>query len=420
MVQNPAGRVPVSDIRHPLMDLPKFGEGPGLRRVETLVRRLDAMPQPGRCIVVTGSNGKGSTARITAQLLRAEGGDVGLFTSPHLYRYHERFRIDGIPADEAELLAVMDEVQAAMREPMGAFEAQFAVALTLFARRRVRWLVLEAGIGGRYDPVRVVRAPLTALVSLDLEHAELLGNTLQEIAFDKLDATAPGGKAILGPSCLPLEADIRAYASLSGIEIAFATQGLDRGIADGWQHFDLPGFANLRSRLIGRHQIDNHAVALTLCRERLGHSLPEWRQAIEQVEWPGRLEGLGTDIWIDVGHSPAAVEAALAGFLSLGRDATLVTGASKNKNARAMLRILAPRFARIVCTRAHHNGMDAREIEALVREANPAAETIMCPGIEDAVKAVRAHPAYVAGGLFLAAEFACAWRGGDPRDLRFF
>lgn len=402
------------------MDLPKFGDGPGLRRVRSLLESLDAQPDPERCIVITGSNGKGSTARIAAELLRTEGGDVGLFTSPHLYRYHERFRINGAAAGDAELLDVMDEVHAAIREPVGAFEAQFAVALRYFARRHVRWLVLEAGIGGRCDPVRVVRSPLTALVSLDLEHTELLGSTLQEIAFDKLDAAAPGGKTILGASCLPLEADIRSYASLRGIAVEFAPQGRDRGIEHGRQHFDLPGLEGLRSRLIGRHQIDNHAVAVKLCGDRLGHVLPQWRRAIEAVEWPGRLERIGDEVWIDVGHSPAAVEAALAGFASLAQAATLVTGASKNKNARAMIAILAPKFRRIVCTQAHHNGMDAREIENLVREANPDAKTVVCPSIEDAVKAVHPGPAYVAGGLFLAAEFAHAWRGGDPKELCFF
>lgn len=407
----------MSAFRHPLMDLPKFGDGPGLRRVDALVERLGVRPAPERCIVVTGSNGKGSTARIAAELLKVEGDHVGLFTSPHLYRYNERFRIDGAPVEDAQLRDAMDQVFAAIREPMGAFEAQFAVALLLFARRNVDWLVLEAGIGGRYDPVRVVRSPRTALTSLDLEHTELLGNTLQEIAFDKLDATAPGGKAVIGASCRALEADIRHYAALKGITVEFADPGIDRGVAEGWQRFDLPGLEGLRSRLIGRHQIENHAVAAKLCGERVS---PAWRAAIEKVEWPGRLERIGGRVWIDAGHSPAAVAAALEGFLSVERDATLVTGASRNKNARAMIAILAPRFARIVCTQAHHNGLDAREIEKLAREANPGAQTIVHARIEDAAKAIGQGPAYVAGGLFLAAEFAHAWRGGDPRALEFF
>jgi dihydrofolate synthase / folylpolyglutamate synthase len=419
------------DIDHPLMHLPKFGHGPGLRRVERLMQAtgIDGREIARRAVVVTGSNGKGSTARILAELLHSAGDDVGLFTSPHLYRYGERFRINAVPAEDNALRSVMDGVLRAAEDGTGAFEAQFVVALRYFLEHGARWMVLEAGIGGRYDPVRLARAPVTGLTSLDLEHTELLGNTLQEIAFDKLDATPPAGLAVLGPSCLPLEADIRTYAGLTGIDIEFAPPGRDLGIVDGMQHFDLEDLPDLRSHLIGRHQIDNHAVAVRLCEHRLRLSdapsvAARWREAIAAVEWPGRLERISPRITIDVGHSPDAIRAALAGFLAAnpGRETVLVAGASRNKDAKGMMDILAPHFATVFCTAAHHNGMDAREIERLVRAANPRAATLVCPTIEDAVRAISAdvRDAYVAGGLFLAAEFAETYRGGDPRAIRFF
>jgi dihydrofolate synthase/folylpolyglutamate synthase len=436
----------VSD--HPLHSLPKYGDGIGLHRVQFLMQTcgLDADDIARRAIAVTGSNGKGSTARIASELLRAAGGTVGLFTSPHLYRYNERFRLDGEPADDAKLLAAMDRVQRAVEDyqthhddKIGAFEAQFVVALLVLSD--CRWLVLEAGIGGRYDPVRLARASVSALVSLDLEHTELLGKTLPEIAFDKLDATARGGKAILGQSCIPFAEQLRTYADLIGIDIEFVQPDdwCNSGVIDGLQHFDIGAMRNLRSPLIGRHQINNHAVALALVEEKLKRAAGQWpiagieerwRDAIARVSWSGRLETISREplVVVDVGHTPEGIKAALEGFRALAkeRNAILVSGGSKNKHVREMLELLAPGFTRIACTAAYHNGVPATEIAAIVKDIHPHAEAAVCRTIEDAVIYARNEAArtgsaiYVAGGLFLAIEFAEAWRGGEPRALRFF
>jgi dihydrofolate synthase/folylpolyglutamate synthase len=434
-------------IDHPLHRLPKYGDGIGLHRAAFLMDAcgLDSEDISRRAVAVTGSNGKGSTARIASELLGAVGGTVGLFTSPHLFRYNERFRIDGEPVGDAPLLAAMDRVLGAVEayrthhdDAIGAFEAQFVVALLLL--NACRWLVLEAGIGGRYDPVRLARAQVSALVSLDLEHTELLGKTLIEIAFDKLDATASGGTAVLGESCIPFTEQIRTYAGLAGITVEFVRpeEWRDRGVVDGFQHFDIGALTDLRSRLVGNHQINNHAVAFAIVGERLKRSglwpvadiEHRWREAAGRVAWRGRLDILSQEPFavIDVGHTPEGIKAALKGFrtLSAGRDAILVTGGSKNKHVREMLEILAPEFDRIVCTAAHHNGLAATEVGALVKDIHPLAKTVVCPTIEDAANHAR-HQAlltgaaiYVAGGLFLAIEFAEAWRGGDPSKLRFF
>ena len=438
---------------HPLHALSKYGDGIGLHRVRFLMEHcgIDSEIVSQRAVAVTGSNGKGSTARIAAELLRADSGPVGLFTSPHLYRYNERFRIDGELAPDAELLAAMDMVQRAVDarrtrhgDAVGAFEAQFVAALVLFFARNCRWLVLEAGIGGRYDPVRLAHAPASALVSLDLEHTELLGKTLVEIALDKLDAVTPGGAAILGESCLPFREQISTYAALSDRTVAFVDpdRWRDLGVHDGRQHFTIDdgdfSLGELTSSLIGRHQINNHAVAIALVRERLRHSglwpvadlSARWREAIADVVWPGRLETISRDplVVVDVGHTPEGIKAALAGFRAIadGRKAMLVTGGSRNKHVREMLELLAPSFDEIICTAAHHNGMAADAIESLVKTIPPRATTILCGTIENAASRARAMAmetgaaVYVAGGLFLAAEFAEAWRGGNPNALRFF
>jgi dihydrofolate synthase/folylpolyglutamate synthase len=438
----------MSLVEHPLQRLPKYGDGIGLHRVRFLMEAcgLDGEEISRRAIAVTGSNGKGSTARIASELLGAAGGTVGLFTSPHLYNYNERFRIDSEPVDDASLIMAIDRVHRAVEnyrgrhdDKIGAFEAQFVVALLVL--NECRWLVLEAGIGGRYDPVRLARAPVSALVSLDLEHTELLGKTLPEIAFDKLDATARGGKTILGQSCIPFAEQIRTYADLVGIDVEFVRPDdwRNSGVIDGLQHFDIGAMRNLRSPLIGRHQINNHAVALALVEEKLKRAAGQWpiagieerwRDAIARVTWSGRLETISREpfVVVDVGHTPEGIKAALEGFRALAgnREAILVTGGSKNKHVREMLEVLTPGFRRIVCTAAYHNGVPAPEIAAIVKDVHPHAETAVCRAIEDAVIYARNEAArtgaaiYVAGGLFLAIEFAEAWRGGEPAKLKFF
>ncbi len=437
---------------HPLMALPKFGQGIGLHRVRRLMDAVGIDERVGeRAIVVTGSNGKGSTAKIASELMRFDGGSVGLFSSPHLYRYNERFQVDGIPIADAELLSAMDETlralekyQASHDDAVGAFEAQLVVALKHFQSRAVRWLVLEAGIGGRYDPVRVVRSPVCGLVSLDLEHTDLLGKTLLEIAFDKLDATRRGGIAVLGESCIPFEEQIRAFAGLAEVEVAFVrpAEWRDLGYANGRQLFDIGDpeipLGTLASRLAGRHQINNHAVAARLCCERLRRAglwpppdlVAAWRGAVERVAWPGRLERIceAPPVYIDVGHTPEGILASVQAYETIAPKpaSILVTGGSANKNVKQMVEILAPRFDHIVCTAAHHLGLDAARVFELVKAVRPAATVTLCPTIEEAAAVAIAdatrldRAVYVAGGLFLSAEFAESCRGGDPRKLRFF
>lgn len=180
---------------HPLHRLPKYGDGIGLHRVAFLMEAcgLNSADIAQRTIAITGSNGKGSTARIASELLRAVGGGIGLFTSPHLYRYNERFRIDGEPVDDAKLLAAMDRVQRAADEyrahhtdAIGAFEAQFVIALVALAD--CNWLVLEAGIGGRYDPVRLACARFCTCFARSRTHRtsrqDAAGNSFRQTRRD--------------------------------------------------------------------------------------------------------------------------------------------------------------------------------------------------------------------------------------------
>jgi dihydrofolate synthase / folylpolyglutamate synthase len=188
-----------------LFDLPKHGDGVCLARLAELLDRLgvDRARLSRGSVVVTGSNGKGSAAAFCAAIARAFGLRTGLFTSPHLYCWNERFQVDGVSIAANDLKRLSSRIEAAIAEisrrreqRFGSFEAMFALACLHFQENECDFAVFEAGIGGRYDPVRLVGARVTGVTSVDYEHTELLGHSLELIASDKSDACASGGTII--------------------------------------------------------------------------------------------------------------------------------------------------------------------------------------------------------------------------------
>ncbi|MGE3141929.1 MAG: folylpolyglutamate synthase/dihydrofolate synthase family protein [Hyphomonadaceae bacterium] len=427
-----------------IVPFPKFGAGIGLHRVRAISQALglDLAAFGARACVVTGSNGKGSVAAMAAAILAEAEADVGLFTSPHLLALNERFAIDGDAIDDASLERHWARVLAACEayermhpdDRVGGFEFLFLIAASWFSEQRCAFTVWEAGIGGRYDPVRLIAAPRAALVSLDLEHTALLGETLEQIAYDKSEACAEGGTLFIGAITAELERRLEAYCALRRVRARFVRQW--RAGKDGAIEIELDG-ARLRVRapLSGPHQRNNTAVAVELAYDMLRKSGLAHARACAAIEaglaatrWPGRLEAIEEKppIVIDVGHTPAAIVSARAGFCASHRPCVLVCGASHDKAAEDMIAALAPDFRVIVCAQANHKGRPAAEIAALARRFNEAAEIIVADSIADARRtalhrAEALHGAiYVAGGLFLAAEFKAAHLGLDPRGLRFF
>lgn len=438
-----------------MFDLPKYGDGICLARLTALldVLAIDRERLRHRSVVVTGSNGKGSTAAFCASIGNAAGLRTGLFTSPHLYRFNERFRIDDVSIDDArlaELIAriaeAIDDVSRQRNERFGAFEAQFALACLYFQQEACEFMVFEAGIGGRYDPVRLVGAATACVASVDLEHVSLLGNSLALIASDKSDACAAGGTIIYGENCRPLRDHLLAYNRNRHVRSAFVHDEIgisnERTTLNG-ERFDLAideyRFRDLTIGLSGAFQINNAAIAASL--------FLHWAQAasiliddaaiaraihrgLAEAKWPGRLETIRRDplTVIDVGHTPDGIARALAGLHQThGKENwLLVVGVSHDKSADEIVALLAPAFDTIICASAYHKGAPPDLIADAARRANPAATVHVVATIEDAVTlstnlaAAQGRRIFVAGGLFLAIEYATTLGGGRARDLDFF
>lgn len=410
------------------------------------MRDLDA-------IKVTGSNGKGSVCAMLASILREFGVSAGLYTSPHLIEFNERIVVDGQAISGRELEDALQwffDRRASYEalhpgDTVGAFEAFTAIALRHFSVCQPRTLVAEAGIGGRYDSTRIIPGRLAGLTAVDLEHTELLGNTLELIAYDKADLCSPGGEIVTGISDHDILRRLKAYCSLRNVVLtATIDHSVVRGVEFRRTHMEvdlevddlnLPG---LRLALQGIHQVTNAITAIMLFQKWLaiyepnssgGHVEQAIRRGMYSVRWPGRFERIheNPDVFIDVGHTPAAIASVVKTVRTAlaGKRILLVTGVSYDKEVEKIVTELLAIADEVICTRAHHKGSEPDRIFRIVQNVRPDIPAVVEPAIEQAVERAR-QQAYendmtvlVAGGLFLSVEAKCALNGVDPKKLCF-
>ena len=272
------------------------GSRPGLTRVRELLHRLGD-PQDGLQFVhIAGTNGKGSTAAMLASILRAAGYTTGLFTSPYLERFAERMQVNGAPVPDAEFAAVCQTLQpciAAMDDPPTEFELVTAAAMLWFRRRGCDVVVLEVGLGGRLDATNVIAAPACAVITnIGLDHTEILGGTLAQIAREKAGILKPGTCAVSYPQAPEVRRVLREICAQRGIPLTEADASAIVPLTDSvdGQTFTYRG-AEYALPLLGAHQLRNAAVALTtveVLRRRGWHiSEDAVRRGLASVTWPG-------------------------------------------------------------------------------------------------------------------------------------
>lgn len=332
-------------------------------RLERLVPVLARLGDPQlalRCVQVAGTNGKGSTAAMIESALRRGGYLTGLYTSPHLLSFRERIRIGREAISESAVVEQVAAVRAAM-EAAGAwltfFEIATLAALLEFRARHVDVAIIEVGLGGRLDATNVVDAKVAVLTSIGIDHAEFLGDTIEQIAFEKAGIVGCGATLVSGPLAAAAEAVVAERVS--------AQQA--RWLRYGRDFHDLPVVLEAQRRgaaLLGAHQSHNAAVAAAAV-DALAGELPVAREvrdlAIVEARWPGRFEVIDAapPLILDAAHNPHAAEALAATLEALAasrpalraRPRVLVFGAMADKDWPAMLRLLAPGFDAVVCAR---------------------------------------------------------------------
>jgi len=365
-----------------------------------LVSATAALIPPG--IRVTGSNGKGSTARMAARIVSAHKLKCGLYTSPHLFSVNERFQINGTnisdDAFEQHLTTALDRSETIAPGDFCRFEILTAVAALWFAEQQVDAVVWEVGIGGRLDPTRIFPATTGVITQLALEHTNVLGADLQTIALDKADVVDVETPLVVGP----LPPDIQDL--LSSQRVTLTTSPIDCG-------------------LVGEHQRENAGCAFKAAQQLLGSRFQSdiAQTALLQCQWPLRMEQVCSDppVWIDAAHNVSGL-VRVAECLPEG-PVVLVFGASEDRPYIEMARILADAADTFICTRATHKGTPPELIsDALNRD------TTVVDSVDEAVlTAMRLASdsngsVLVTGGLFLAAEASLFLNGKQQQSLDFF
>jgi dihydrofolate synthase/folylpolyglutamate synthase len=375
-----------------------FAEAVNLDAARELMRRLGDPHQRVPAVHIAGTKGKGSTAAMIDAMLRAAGYRTGLFTSPHLVSMRERIRVNGEPIAEDELGPYVAQVRAVIEQlrvegvhsPCTFFEAYFATAALHFCAREVDVAVWEVGLGGRLDATNLLSRPLvSAITTIDFDHTEILGNTLDAIAREKAGIAKPGVPLVVSQDMLP-EAfgAIREVADEVGAPVRLGTRvtrrepprkaqlcsssGADPA-ADFLRPTDefivrmpkevQPPVRTVTCALVGAHQAANLGVALAVLDElsRAGYSIG-WtarERGLRQVCWPGRFDVRGARPWLvfDCAHNPASARAlarALPEYLDYD-CIVLVVGMSQDKDIAGFAQELSGLGGQVILTQASLN-----------------------------------------------------------------
>lgn len=408
-----------------LYGLQRFGIKLGLENIRELLARLGHPERSFRIIHVAGSNGKGSVCATLAEILHQGGYATGRYTSPHLHSFTERIQINGQPISEAEVAELTADIQAAATGiAVTFFEFTTALALLYFARRRVDWVVLEVGMGGRLDATNAVTPQLCLITPICLDHAEHLGADLTAIAGEKAGILKPGVAVVIGrqpPEALKVllarAAALQAPVRLLGRDLEVSSQGPTWSYqGPGWQLRGLvPG-------LLGAHQLDNMALAVaaleSLQTQGLQLSEAAVRRGVERVRWPGRLEWWQDrrEVLLDGAHNQGGAEVLAAYLQGLElKGIHWVVGLKGDKRPADLLGPLLPLVTALYCTTPPVD----TAIDPAVLVAQAAAAGLGASSYPDTAAALAAARAsrregeivLVAGSLFLVAAAREALQG---------
>ena len=320
----------------------------GLDRVRAVAQRMGLKRPARRVITVGGTNGKGSTVAFVETIARAHGWKVGCYTSPHLLRYNERVRIDGTEAEDADLVAGFEAVEAARGDiALTYFEYGTLCALWLFARSKLDLAVLEVGLGGRLDAVNIVDADAAIITTVDLDHQDWLGDDLEAIGFEKAGIARPFKPLILGDDDPPASVLRHAYAiGAQSWRIAndFFAEPLD---ANTWRWREVGFSMSLPMPAMSAPvQLRNAACAIAALRALAARiDKRTYAQGVADARVAGRLQRFerdGVQIVVDVGHNPQAARA-LAAWLCTQppRRTRAVYAALADKDASGVVAALA-------------------------------------------------------------------------------
>jgi len=364
------------------------GQKLGLDTMRELLRRLGDPQRDLRFLHIAGTNGKGSVAAMLAAVLNHAGYRTALYTSPHLVSFCERFQIGGQLIAEADVARWVQQIRPLLDDhpirPPTFFEVVTALALAYFREQRADPVVWETGLGGRLDATNVVTPLVSIITTIALDHQQYLGDTLTQIAAEKAGIIKPGVPVVTAAQSPEALTVIRQVAHERGCRLTEVCEPLD---------WEVP--------LPGDHQRWNCATAVAALRATgLPVSDDQIRAGLKQTRWPGRFQVIG-NVVLDGAHNPAAAEQLAATLQARfpGKRIALILGVLRDKDYRAVCRILAPVAERVFCVPVQNERSSTPEELAAVCGGT------VCRGLAEALTTARsAEVVVITGSLFLVGE----------------
>jgi dihydrofolate synthase/folylpolyglutamate synthase len=436
-------------LGHELAQMPshKFD----LDHMRVLLAALDRPERRFPSVLIAGTNGKGSTAATLASILQASGLKTGLYTSPHLVRINERIRVNGEEVSDDAFAALQGEVDRVAEKLVergelpwhpSFFEMMTAIAFEHFAREKVELVVLEVGMGGRLDATNVVEPLVSVITDISLDHQKFLGNTVSEIAREKVGIIRPGGAVVTLPQ-QPEANDVIGNTILDLGARAVNAVPYVPPVSPGSTQYLIPGTEQDNARfvyryrlavlgeeilvetpLVGRHQLRNVALAIAAAVELnqqgvAGITAKSIERGIRETRWPGRFQVIAArpgrpEMVLDVAHNPAGAWALRSALSERYEDRPLifVFGAMRDKAISEMTEILFPLAERVIATRPQ-NPRAASPGEIQRAAARTAVEVEMMEDVKLAVERARVlagvgSVVVVTGSIYLVGEVMSA------------
>lgn len=388
--------------------IPKFRRPLGNANLKALLGALNNPQDKLSFIHIAGTNGKGSTAAITAEILKKSGYKTGLFTSPFLEVFNERIRINGENITNNDLAVYTSRVKQAMEETktyVSEFAFVTATAFLYFYEKKCGIVVLEVGMGGRLDATNVIRDSLVSVIcKIGLDHTQYLGNSIEEIAAEKCGIIRKGGTVVSYPNG-SMNNLISDYAKKMNAELILADTAYpaENGFLYKGKKYPLS--------LKGSYQPQNAAVSLEIINALLkkGINIPEnaVTDALKSVQWAARFEFVSDNVIIDGGHNIDGIQALKKSLLDLKRDIILVMAMMSDKDYNACIREIAPIAKTVIATEIQMpRCLSADTIKEIADSMN--VHTIVNNNIDDALQTALSVAGdgivCICGSLYLAGE----------------
>jgi dihydrofolate synthase/folylpolyglutamate synthase len=394
----------------------------GFERIETLLALAGNPHKSLRFVHIAGTNGKGSVAAMLAAILTKAGYRTGLFTSPAIHAFNEQICIDGVPATDAQIAesaAFFKPHAEAMPELPTSFEFETAIAFDLFRRGGCALVFLETGLGGRLDSTNIIDPPEVAvLTAISLDHTKLLGETLEQIAFEKAGIIKKNTDVVLYQQSAAVETVVEKKCRAENARlhptdfsditpVNFSLEG---------QTADFPGYPALFIPLHGAHQRKNALVALTtvaVLRQK-GYRISEHavREGFQSVVWPARFELLNRApiVLLDGGHNPACMRALYENLSTYfpGKKISFIVGVFADKSYAEMMTILAPAACHFyTVTPNHPRALPSEALSACLAAFHLPVD--LCDSVADGIQKARANAQKddvlcITGSLSIAGE----------------